>query len=41
MKTDAYFRPKETTADPYMKQSIEKTRYRKYYFKKTDVQLYK
>ena len=41
MKKDAYVCPKETTADPYMKQFIEKPRYRKHYFLKTDVQLYK
>jgi len=40
MKTDAYFWPEETTADPYMKQFIGKTRYRKHFFL-TDVQLYK
>ena len=34
MKTDAYFWPKEITADPYLKQFIEKTRYRKHYFSK-------
>ena len=27
MKTDTYFWPKGLTADPYMKQFIEKTRY--------------
>ena len=28
IKTDTFFWPKEITADPYMKQFIEKKRYR-------------